>query len=183
MLADHGFAFESKQADIDLDEYHIPLLIYYPGDTRYAGRRIHTIGSQVDVLPTSLGLLEVRYAGQSWGRDLFRLDAGDRGWAVIKPAGTSQKAAFIHDDSLLILKPEFNPELYKFELNPWRAVKTSGQPGMVSSLSRDASAYLQTAITALATKHAGITPQKIRDLTITSQLQQPHDAVAAVKAE
>ena len=183
LLADHGFPFESKQADIDLDEYHIPLLIYYPGDTRYAGRRIHTIGSQVDVLPTSLGLLEVRYAGQSWGRDLFRLDAGDRGWAVIKPAGTSQKAAFIHDDSLLILKPEFNPELYKFELNPWRAVKTSGQPGMVSSLSRDASAYLQTAITALTTKHAGITPQKIRDLTITSQLLQKHDAVAAVKAE
>jgi len=183
VLADHGYPFESKQADIDLDEYHIPLLIYYPGDTRYAGRRIHTIGSQVDVLPTSLGLLEVRYAGQSWGRDLFRLDARDHGWAVIKPAGNSQKAAFIHDDSLLILKPGFNPELYKFELNPWRAVKTSGQPGMASSLSRNASAYLQTAITALITKHAGITPQKIHDLTITSQILQPHDAGAAVKAE
>jgi phosphoglycerol transferase MdoB-like AlkP superfamily enzyme len=183
VLADHGFAFEPKQADIDLDEYHIPLLIYYPGDTRYAGRRIHTVGSQVDVLPTSLGLLEVRYAGQSWGRDLFRLDARDRGWAVIKPAGSSQKAALIHDDSLLILKPGFNPELYKFELNPWHAVKTSGQTGIVSSLSRNASAYLQTAIAALITKHAGITPQKIRDLTITSQLLQPHDAGAAVKAE
>jgi phosphoglycerol transferase MdoB-like AlkP superfamily enzyme len=183
VLADHGFAFESKQADIDLDEYHIPLLFYYPGDTRYAGRRIHTIGSQVDVLPTSLGLLEVRSAGQPWGRDLFRLDSHDRGWAVIKPAGTSQKAAFIRDNYLVILKPEFAPELYKFELNPWRAVKTSGQPDMASTLSRDASAYLQTAITALASKHAGITPQKIHDLTITSQLLQKHDAVAAVKAE
>lgn len=183
VLADHGFAFESKQADIDLDEYHIPLLIYYPGDTRYAGQRIHTIGSQIDVLPTSLGLLNVRYAGQSWGRDLFRLDARDRGWAVIKPAGTSQKAAIIHDDALLILKPEFKPELYTFELNPWRAVKISGGPGMAASLARSASAYLQTAITALTTKHAGITPQKIRDLTITSQLLPPPDADAAVKAE
>jgi hypothetical protein len=53
----------------------------------------------------------------------------------------------------------------------------------VSSLSRNASAYLQTAIAALITKHAGITPQKIRDLTITSQLLHPHDAGAAVKAE
>ena len=183
VLADHGFAFESKQADIDLDEYHIPLLIYYPGDTRYAGRRIHTIGSQVDVLPTSLGLLEVRYAGQPWGRDLFRLDARDRGWAVIKPAGTSQKAAFIHDNYLAILKPEFSPELYKFELNPWRAVKTSGQSDMASSLSRSASAYLQTALTALLTKHAGITAQEIRALTSSPESLQSHYTGDAAHAQ
>jgi arylsulfatase A-like enzyme len=183
VLSDHGFVFESKQTDIDLDEYHIPLLIYYPGDARYAGRRIHTIGSQVDVLPTSLGLLEVRSAGQPWGRDLFRLDARDSGWAVIKPAGTSQKAAFIHDNYLVILKPEFSPELYKFELNPWRAVKTSGQSDMASSLSRSASAYLQTALTALLTKHAGIKAQEIRALTSSPESLQSHYTGDAAHAQ
>jgi len=173
LLADHGFAFESKQADIDLDEYHIPLLIYYPGDTRYAGRRIHITGSQVDVLPTSLGLLEVRYAGQSWGRDLFRLDAGDFGWAVIKPAGTSQKAAFIQGDSLLLLKPGVKPEQYTFALNPWRADRASSQDKTSVDLSRPASAYMQTAITALTTKHAGITAQKVRALTSSFEFLQP----------
>jgi phosphoglycerol transferase MdoB-like AlkP superfamily enzyme len=183
LLADHGFAFESKQADIDLDEYHIPLLLYYPGDMRHAGLRISTVGSQVDVLPTALGLLGVQYAGQSWGRDLFRIDAQDRGWAVIKPAGTSQKVAFIQGDSLLLLKPGFKPEQYTFALNPWRAARTYDQDKASVDLSRPASAYMQTAITALVTKHAGITPQEIRNLTIGFEPLQSHYTGDAAHAQ
>jgi len=164
LLADHGFSFEAKQADIDLDEYHIPLLIYYPGDMRYAGQRIHTVGSQVDVLPTSLGLLNMTYSGQSWGRDLFRLDRRDPGWAVIKPAGTSQKAGFIQGDALLIMKPGLTPELFTFQLNPWRTAKVAEQSTTAAALSLQLSAYLKTALTALQTKRAGITPAEIRAL-------------------
>ncbi|MCX5895019.1 MAG: LTA synthase family protein, partial [Proteobacteria bacterium] len=169
LLGDHGFSFEPKQADIDLDEYHVPLLIYYPGDTRYAGRHVHTVGSQVDVLPTSLGLLGKEYIAQAWGRDLFRVAAGDPGWAVIKPAGTSQKVGFIQGDSLLVVKPGFNPDLYTFKLNPWHASKIAGQDTRATDLLQDVSAYLKTALTALQAKRAGVVSEELRRLATDSK--------------
>jgi phosphoglycerol transferase MdoB-like AlkP superfamily enzyme len=172
ILGDHGFPFESKQAELDLDDYHVPLLIYYPGDTRYAGRRIHTVASQVDVLPTSLGLLGIRTAIQAWGRDLFRLDSSDLGWAVLKPAGNSQKVAFIKGNSLLVVKPGFKPDLWKFELNPWHAVKITDQSTMVTDLSLNLSSYLNIALSTLIKKQAGITADKI--LTLTKDYKEPY---------
>jgi phosphoglycerol transferase MdoB-like AlkP superfamily enzyme len=166
ILGDHGFPFESKQAELDLDDYHVPLLIYYPGDLRYAGRRIHSVASQVDVLPTSLGVLGLRDIYQAWGRDMFRLDSSDPGWAVIKPAGNSQKVAFVQGESLLVMKPGFNPDLWKFELNPWHAVKIADQSTMVTNLSLNLSSYLNTALSTLLNKRAGIAPDKILSLTM-----------------
>jgi phosphoglycerol transferase MdoB-like AlkP superfamily enzyme len=156
ILGDHGFAFESKQAELDLDDYHIPLLIYYPGDTRYAGRRVHTVASQVDVLPTSLGVLGIRTANQAWGRDLFRLDSSDPGWAVLKPAGNSQKVAFIQGNSLLVMKPGFNSELWQYKLNPWQANTINGQNSMAIDLSQSLCSYLKTGLTALQTNRTGM---------------------------
>jgi phosphoglycerol transferase MdoB-like AlkP superfamily enzyme len=165
ILGDHGFPFESKQAEIDLDQYHIPLLLYYPGDTRYAGKRYHIVASQVDVLPTSLGLLGLRDISQAWGRDLFRLDSGDPGWAVLKPAGNSQKVAFIQGNSLLVVKSGYKPDLWEFELNPWQAVKITDQSTMVTDLSLRLSSYLNTALSILIYKRAGITDDKLLSLT------------------
>ena len=156
ILGDHGFPFESKQAELDLDDYHVPLLIYYPGDTRYAGKHIHTVASQVDVLPTSLGLLGIRTANQAWGRDLFRLDSSDPGWAVLKPAGNSKKVAFVQGESLLVIKPDFNPELWKYKLNPWQANTVHGQSLVVTDLSQTLCAYLKTGLTALQANRAGV---------------------------
>jgi membrane-anchored protein YejM (alkaline phosphatase superfamily) len=156
ILGDHGFPFESKQAELDLDDYHVPLLLYYPGDTRYAGRHIHTVASQVDVLPTSLGLMGIRTAIQAWGRDLFRLDSSDPGWAVLKPAGNSKKVAFVQGESLLVIKPDFNPELWKYKLNPWQANTVHGQSLVVTDLSQTLCAYLKTGLTALQANRAGV---------------------------
>jgi phosphoglycerol transferase MdoB-like AlkP superfamily enzyme len=164
ILGDHGFLFESKQADLDMDEYHVPLLIYYPGDTHHAGKRIHTVASQVDVLPTSLGLLGMRTANQAWGRDLFRLDPDDPGWAVLKPAGNSQKVAFIQGNSLLVMKPDFKPSLWTFELNPWRANRLSGQNSVVNDLSQILGSYIKTGLTALQTNRAGMKPEALTKL-------------------
>ncbi len=169
LLGDHGFSFEPKQADIDLDEYHVPLLIYYPGDTRHAGRHVHTVGSQVDVLPTSLGLLGKKYIAQAWGRDLFRVAAGDPGWAVIKPAGTSQKVGFIQGDSLLVVKPGFKPDLCTFTLNPWHTGKIAGQDTRATDLLQDVSAYLKTALAALQAKRAGVVSEELRRLATDSK--------------
>lgn len=61
------------------DQHHIPFLIYAPG---YVPPAIHhVVGSQLDILPTVLGLLRLKALHSSWGQDLLRISE-DRGFAV-----------------------------------------------------------------------------------------------------
>lgn len=160
VLGDHGFAYGAPQAPLDLASYHIPLLLYYPGDTRWAGTRIHTVGSQVDVMPTVMGLLGNRRPQQSWGRDLFRVAPGDRGWAVVKPSGDSQLVGFISDDRLLIVSPKLPPVAYRYTLNPWRAAQVRLPEEQMKRLSTGLYSYIETALDSLRTFHAGVPQEK-----------------------
>jgi phosphoglycerol transferase MdoB-like AlkP superfamily enzyme len=53
------------------DQHHIPMLIYSPG---YVQPGINpVVSSQLDLLPTILGLLRLKTPHASWGRDLFEV--------------------------------------------------------------------------------------------------------------
>jgi phosphoglycerol transferase MdoB-like AlkP superfamily enzyme len=53
------------------DQHHIPMLVYSPG---YIQPGINSVaGSQLDLLPTILGLLQLRTPHSSWGRNLFEV--------------------------------------------------------------------------------------------------------------
>jgi phosphoglycerol transferase MdoB-like AlkP superfamily enzyme len=157
IVGDHGFAFEESKAMMDLSVYHVPLLLYYPGDTRFAGKRIKTVGSQVDILPTVMGLAGISSPHQAWGRDLFRLRDGDEGWAVVKPSGNTQLVGFISGDRLLVLTPKLRPVMYQYGLNPWDAKQITAAPEELARLSGNAYGYVQTALSALLTNRAGVT--------------------------
>jgi phosphoglycerol transferase MdoB-like AlkP superfamily enzyme len=61
------------------DQHHIPLLIYSPG---YIPPSINpVVGSQTDLVPTILGLLQLKATHASWGRDLREVPR-DKGFAV-----------------------------------------------------------------------------------------------------
>jgi phosphoglycerol transferase MdoB-like AlkP superfamily enzyme len=61
------------------DQHHIPLLIYSPG---YVSPSINpVVSSQLDILPTILGLLQLKTVHASWGRNLMELPQ-DQGFAV-----------------------------------------------------------------------------------------------------
>jgi phosphoglycerol transferase MdoB-like AlkP superfamily enzyme len=62
-----------------LTSMHVPLLFYSPG--LLAPKRLHTISSQVDVLPTIAGLSNIRYTNSTLGKDL--LDSATKGFAFI----------------------------------------------------------------------------------------------------
>ena len=62
-------------------------------------------------------------------------------------------------------KPDFKPDLWKFALNPWQAVKITDQNTMVTDLSLNLSSYLNTALSILIYKRAGITNDKLLSLT------------------
>ena len=150
------FPLNQNRQRLDLDDYHVPLLLYYPGDTRPCGKTYSYCCQSSRCLPTSLGLLGIRTANQAWGRDLFRLDSSDPGWAVLKPAGNSKKVAFVQGNSLLVIKSDFKPDLWKYKLNPWQANTVRGQSTVVTDLSQTLCAYLKTGLTALQTNRAGV---------------------------
>jgi len=53
------------------DQHHIPMLVYSPD---YIQPGINpVVGSQLDLLPTILGLLQLKTPHSSWGRNLFEV--------------------------------------------------------------------------------------------------------------
>ncbi len=53
------------------DQHHIPMLVYSPG---YVQPGINpVVSSQLDLLPTILGLLQLKTPHSSWGRNLFEV--------------------------------------------------------------------------------------------------------------
>jgi len=69
VLGDHGARVYGAQ-QIPMDSYRIPVLFYGPHIVG-AGQRISTLGSQLDVAPTIMGLLRVPYTSRFFGHDWF----------------------------------------------------------------------------------------------------------------
>ncbi len=89
-----------------LTQYHVPLLIYAPGFIK-EGRRIDTVASSADSLPTYLNLMGVPHLNTTVGRDL------------LAPRPAEQRFAFIHralltDDLLLRVGARNESHLYRY---------------------------------------------------------------------
>ncbi|NQU56305.1 MAG: LTA synthase family protein [Rhodospirillales bacterium] len=72
-VADHGPRL-SGQAQVPVDRYRIPLLIYAPKQIQ--PQQIDTLGSQIDFLPTLMGLLGQSFDSPFFGVDLRRVAEG-----------------------------------------------------------------------------------------------------------
>lgn len=84
-IGDHGIPGEANAlfphswTAQRLTTMHVPLLIYAPG--LLAPKRVHTISSQTDVLPTIAGLCDIKYTNSTLGKDL--LDSTTKGFAFV----------------------------------------------------------------------------------------------------
>jgi phosphoglycerol transferase MdoB-like AlkP superfamily enzyme len=83
LVADHGKFMES-QSDFPLDRFHIACLIYGPKIIGSEPRRISTVASQADLVPTILGILGKPTLHESWGRDVLSLPKNDQGFAMVQ---------------------------------------------------------------------------------------------------
>ncbi|MBE9463555.1 sulfatase-like hydrolase/transferase [Dyadobacter sp. UP-52] len=99
IVADHC-ASSAGKADLPVNKYLIPLLIYSPGNIKPA--KMERLMSQIDLGPTILGLLNFSYTSKFFGYDIFKLEEG-RERAFIS---TYQSLGYIRRDSLVILKPQ-----------------------------------------------------------------------------
>jgi phosphoglycerol transferase MdoB-like AlkP superfamily enzyme len=99
MVADHC-AGSARKIELPVDKYHIPLFIYSP--KHVPAVRNDIVSSQIDVAPTVLGLLNISYESQFYGRDIMQMHK-DEGRALIS---NYQKLGLFKDNKLVYLSPQ-----------------------------------------------------------------------------
>ena len=82
VVADHGARVYGK-AEIPLETYEIPLLIYSP--KHIAPRQIDTLMTQIDIAPTVLGLLGLSYEAPFFGIDSLHEPARAPAHCALQP--------------------------------------------------------------------------------------------------
>ena len=155
IVGDHGFGNHQQVTELDLGRFNVPLLLIAPGIQDKFGAVDHTVGTQVDIVPTIMGRLGGETRHQCWGRDLLNLPAGDPGVGMIKPSGSEQIVGLVQGDRILIESKDMTPRLYRYQLGrEFKAelIESPDQPEMLKKLE----AYIQTATKSLLDNTAGV---------------------------
>jgi len=134
MVADHC-AGSARKTELPVDKYHIPLFIYAP--KHIAAGKNDTLSSQIDVAPTILGLLNINYESQFYGRDITRLPKNE-GRALIS---NYQKLGLFKDNKLVYLSPQQKVDVVDDPLN--QHINLSSD--VVQDLVLETMAYYQSA--------------------------------------
>jgi phosphoglycerol transferase MdoB-like AlkP superfamily enzyme len=159
IVGDHGFGSDQQLTEMDLFRFNVPLLLLAPGIQEKFGRVNHSVGTQVDVVPTIMGRLGGKVRHQCWGRDLLNLPAGDGGFGVIKPSGGEQTVAIVSTERILIQPKGFPARLYTYRLGA--DPKAERVPGDSDpQLQKALEAFLQTATKSLLDDTAGVADSK-----------------------
>lgn len=106
IVADHC-ASSAGKTEMPINKYHIPMLIYSPGNIEPGD--MNRLMSQIDVGPTILGLLNFSYTSKFFGYDIFKLEPG-RERAFIS---TYQSLGYMSSTGLVVLSPQFKTESFK----------------------------------------------------------------------
>jgi phosphoglycerol transferase MdoB-like AlkP superfamily enzyme len=110
IVADHC-ASSAGKTELPLDKYRIPAMIYSPGFI--APQKYTQLMSQIDVMPTVMGLLNFNYQSKFYGQDVLQSDYKPR--ALI---ATYQDLGLIKDNILTIISPKQQVKQFQLSLKP-----------------------------------------------------------------
>ncbi|MFZ2312289.1 MAG: LTA synthase family protein, partial [Methylobacter sp.] len=134
MVADHC-AGSARKIELPVDKYHIPLFIYSP--KHVPAVRNDIVSSQIDVAPTVLGLLNINYESQFYGRDIMQMHK-DEGRALIS---NYQKLGLFKDNKLVYLSPQQKVDVVDDPLGAHRQLDMDAAAALVT----ENMAYYQSA--------------------------------------
>ncbi|WP_353076500.1 sulfatase-like hydrolase/transferase [Flavobacterium sp.] len=97
IVADHC-ASSSGKTELPMDKYRIPAFIYAPGFIQ--PQKIDKLVSQIDVMPTVLGILNFKYQSKFFGKDVLKTNYIPRAFIA-----TYQDLGYIKNDVLTIISP------------------------------------------------------------------------------
>ncbi|MBF7141389.1 MULTISPECIES: LTA synthase family protein [Pseudomonas] len=160
IVGDHGFGNERQLTEMDLSRFNIPLLLIAPGIQEKFGAVNHTVGTQVDIVPTIMGRLGGETQHQCWGRDLLNLQQGDQGFGIIKPSGSEQSVAIVSGDRILVESRDMEPKLYRYNFGPEPKAELIPETADVPALRNKLDSFIQTATKSLMDNTAGAVQSK-----------------------
>jgi len=125
IVADHC-AGSAGSAELPVTGYHIPLIVYSPGNIQPA--RINRLTAQIDIAPTILGLLKFNYKSKFFGQDILSLPEG-RERAFIS---TYQGLGYLKNNKLIIQSPVRKIQEWQPDFVTGKAVKTAPTDSLVN---------------------------------------------------
>jgi len=107
IVADHC-ANSAGKVELPIHRYRIPLIIYSPKWVKRG--KVETLGGQMDLAPTLLGILGFHYESKFMGRDLLRVPP-EEGRAFV---ATYQKLGFSKGGKLVVLDVKKSPKVFSW---------------------------------------------------------------------
>ena len=117
IVADHC-ASSAGATELPINNYHIPLLIYSPGNITPG--KMERLMSQIDLGPTLLGMLNFSYSSKFFGYDLYALEPGRERVFI----STYQSLGYLKNNKLVILRPQSHLDTYIPDFTTGAASKT-----------------------------------------------------------
>ena len=133
-VADHC-ASSAGKTKIPVHRYHIPAIVYAP--KLISPRRVDTLASQIDLVPTLLSMLGLESDDHFVGRDILRT-APEDGRALLS---TYQNLGYLKGDVMTVLQPKRKIETFKISADGKDAQPMPTDP----RLAEEAIAYFQGA--------------------------------------
>jgi len=134
IVADHC-ASSAGKAKIPVDKYHIPAIVYAPKIV--SPRKVDTLASQIDLVPTLLAMLGLQDEGHFVGRDILSMKP-EEGRALLS---TYQNLGYLKGDVMTVLLPKRKIESFKISADGRDAQAMPTDP----RLAEEAIAYFQGA--------------------------------------
>lgn len=97
IVADHC-ASSSGKTELPLEKYRIPAMVYAPGFI--TPKHVPTLMSQIDLMPTIMGILQFSYESKFYGQDIFSPNYHPRAFVA-----TYQDLGLIKNDVLTVISP------------------------------------------------------------------------------
>ncbi|MFZ4772576.1 MAG: LTA synthase family protein [Chlamydiia bacterium] len=133
ITADHC-ASSAGKLKVDPTKYHTPCLFYAP--KHLEPKAISTRTSQIDVIPTILGLLGLSYESRFYGIDQVHTPL-DRP----VPIGSYQRLGYFGKNALVILSPKKEIHAYKLTKEGYSEILTENSKEVEEAISLYQSAY------------------------------------------
>lgn len=155
-VGDHGFHVNPVLTEVHLLYHHVPLIFFAPKLLSRSGLVVHEVAGQTNVVPTVLGLLDLKLPNGAWARDLFRTDYAGENAFVFKNTSGSREVAIARGDKVLVVAPDGRQSLHRFSLAFPPSVADVSDPALESELARLLRGYVHAALSDLNSHRAGM---------------------------
>lgn len=132
IIADHcaggkGLTF------IPMQNYHIPAMIYAPGIIK--PQKVDRLASQIDIVPTLLGILNFSYYSKFMGKDILKMKAEEERLVM----GTYENLGYFRRGVLVTLSPLKKVQYERVNLHDYSVQKIEKDPNLL----KEAISYYQ----------------------------------------